>query len=95
MEELCYELKSVIRFLLTHKCVGGVHTPESFLFKRFKNVHDKQIRKKIAVQWFELEREGFIIRMKKRTRKGSDYHISLNPSFVPLLREMSKPTDQR
>lgn len=86
-EGICEEIKSVVRTLLTRKCIGGVHTPEAQLFRKFKNIHDKIIRKKIDEDWKQLENSGCIIRMKKRTKKGTDYHVSLNPKRVFEMKE--------
>ena len=70
------------------KCIGGKHTPEKLLFKKLKNIHDKKLRKAIEKQWKELEECGYIIRMKKRTKKGMDFHVCLNPKTVFIIREM-------
>ncbi|MBS3121726.1 hypothetical protein J4434_02485 [Candidatus Woesearchaeota archaeon] len=81
------EVKSIVRTLLTRKRIGGVHTPEAQLFRKFKNIHDKEIRKKIDEDWKQLETFGYLIRMKKRTKKGTDYHVSLNPKRVFEIKE--------
>ena len=88
--KLIDEVKLIIRKLLRQSCIGGVHTPEKPLFRRIKNLHNKILKKEIVKNWAELVNHGYIWRIMKRTKKGTDYHISVNPKKVYELKEEVK-----
>jgi len=82
MERINKEVKALLGMLRTRKCIGGAHMPEEILFKRVKRIKNKKYRKEIDKQWKELENCKYIIRMKKRTKKGMGFHVCLNPKAV-------------
>ena len=80
-------LKAIMLFLLNHHYIGGKHFPERRLI-----VSKTKYLPRIGQQQFEREYEeictkGFLIRLKKRTGKGSDWHISLNPEMLKEIYE--------
>ena len=80
-------LKSVLNTLLIHRKIGESHTPEEPLINKRTKYLSKPDRKEFEDQYFRLIKEGFIIRLKKKTGKGSDWHISLNPKLLTELRD--------
>lgn len=87
-ERISHEIKNALTILFNKKYIGNAHVPEEFIMKRLKNVHDKKLRRQIADEWKWLENEGYITRMKKRTSKGTDFHVSLNPKKIFEVKEM-------
>ena len=72
--------------------VGGKHIPENLLFKsRLKSV-PKDLRKECEDEYAELLQRGVFIRLKKRTGKRSDWHISLNPEMLAEINELVEDT---
>ena len=69
--------------------MGGKHTPIDFIVKgvpeHYRNTHKG--RKSIEKTLKELANDGWIILLAKRTGKGSDEHISLNPRKVSEIRQ--------
>ena len=82
MERINDEIKKMLKTLYMRKCIGGAHMPEEILLKRVKRIKNKKLRKEIGKQWKELEYYRYIKRMKKRTKKGMDFHVCLNPKAV-------------
>ncbi|MFO8016431.1 MAG: hypothetical protein R6U32_04975 [Candidatus Woesearchaeota archaeon] len=64
---------------MNKRCFGGNHTPEKKLLKSKTRWVDADERKKFEKDYRKAVNEGIIMREKKRTKKGSDWHISLNP----------------
>ncbi|MBI4453103.1 hypothetical protein HY636_00500 [Candidatus Woesearchaeota archaeon] len=87
-ERISGETRNILKVLFNRKSIGNAHFPEDLLFKRLKNIHDKQLRKLVDEEWKKLENEGFIVRMKKKTHKGNDFHVSLNPKRIFEVKEM-------
>jgi hypothetical protein len=82
MEQINKEVNAMLKKLYIRKCIGRAHMPEEILLKKVKRIKNKKYRKKIEKQWKELENCKYIIRMKKRTKKGMDFHVCLNPKVV-------------
>lgn len=72
-------IRSVLVFLLNHRYIGGKHTPEDKLIKSKTKWLPAEERKEFRKEYKRLINERHIIRSKKRTGKGFDWHISLNP----------------
>lgn len=80
-------LKIILTHLINKKYMGGRHTFEDRLI-RLKTRHiERAERKEFDKEYKMLINEGFILRLKKRTGKGSDWHISLNPGKLKELKE--------
>lgn len=81
-------LKDLIIFMLNRRYIGGKHTLE----ERLINSKTKWLRKEdyryFEKEYRELINNQSILRVKKRTGKGSDWHISLNPRRLKELNEM-------
>jgi hypothetical protein len=79
-------LEAVLITMLNRRYIGGRHTNEEQLIKA-------KTRWCVERSGFESEyktliNEGYIIKLKKRTGKGSDWHISLNPRKLRELKQL-------
>ncbi|KYK25415.1 hypothetical protein AYK26_06115 [Euryarchaeota archaeon SM23-78] len=68
--------------MLNQRIIGGKHTPENKIIKSKTKWLDKKEKKEFQKEYKELIKQGVMIRVKKRTGKGSDWHISLNSKKV-------------
>ena len=75
-------IKTIIFVLLNKKKIGGAHIPEDKVLKRLRWIKD---RKDFEKEYKHLVNQGYILRQKKKTGKGSDWHISLNPKHLKEL----------
>jgi len=81
MDEITAIKRLILNKLVRARMWGGKHTPLDFVIKglpaQFRMTHsgEKSVQKAIK----ELENDQWIILMQKRTGKGYDTHISLNP----------------
>ncbi len=81
-------LKYTISRMFNMNIIGGKHAPEDRLIKK-KIKALKPIERKIFIREYKnLINNGLIIRTKKMTGKGSDWHISLNPRKIRELGEL-------
>lgn len=81
-------LRAILVFLLNKRYIGGKHFPEKKLIvSRTKYLEAKE-RKDFEKEYKQFINERFILRSKKRTGKGSDWHISLNPRKLKDLYEL-------
>jgi hypothetical protein len=72
-------LKALLATLLGKHCIRGKHTPEEkIILSKIKSL-DKHERKQFAKEYKQAVNNHFIIRVKKRTAKSYDWHITLNP----------------
>lgn len=78
-------LKSVIIFMLNKKYIGGKHTPEDKLILSKTKWLQKYERREFEKEYQKLVNSGFILKTKKKTGKGSGWHISLNPRNLKEL----------
>jgi len=74
----------ILSKLVNQRIWGGKHTPLDFVTKGlpelFRMTHSG--KKAIQAALRELQNEQLIILLQKRTGKGQDIHISLNPRKV-------------
>jgi len=77
---------TILEFLLKKNCIGGVHTPLGRV-KSCIQLHSKQDKKEFEQALDELVKEAWIISTSKRTGKGSDIHLSLNPRTLSQISE--------
>ncbi|MBW2990659.1 hypothetical protein KY348_03055 [Candidatus Woesearchaeota archaeon] len=75
-------IQALLTTLLNQRIIGGKHTVEHRIIKSKTKYLGKQERKEFSKEYKELVKEGIIIRAKKRTGKGYDWHISLNAKKV-------------
>jgi len=81
-------LMAILVFLLNKRYIGSRHTPEKALIKSKTKWIDTKTKKDFNKEYKNMINEGFILRMKKRTGKGSDWHICLNPRKLKELIEV-------
>lgn len=81
-------LKALIHYLLDHEYIGGRHTPEERLLRYKTRWIDKEDKFNFEKEYKQLVNQGFIIREKKKTGKGTDWHIYLNPHKLKELYEL-------
>jgi hypothetical protein len=72
--------------MFTKHYIGGRHIPEQQLVVGRIRHLTKEERKQFMREYEEF-RETYCIVLMKRTGKGSDWHISLNPHRMQKLRE--------
>ena len=79
--------KAILTLLFKNRCFGGKHFPEDKLLKSVTRRISKEERKNFNKEYKKLI-GTYIMRSKKRTGKGSSFHISLNSSMSKEIREM-------
>lgn len=83
-------VKAVLICLLSRKYIGGSHTPEKKIVKSKTKWLEANEKKEFEKEYKSIVNKEIILRMKKRTGKGSDCHISLNPRKLSELNEILK-----
>ncbi len=89
MEDVDVLKKLILQKLIRPNLWGGKHTPLDFVKKgipeHYRNTHKgKRVFEKALK---DLVNDGWIIIVAKRTGKGSDEHISLNPRKVSDIKQ--------
>jgi hypothetical protein len=80
-------LKEIILLLMNKKIWGHKHIPERLIIMpRIKHMRSDE-RKDFEDEYYSLINKGYFIRLKKRTGKGSDWHMSLNSHKSEELNE--------
>ncbi len=89
MDEVKIIKKLVLQKLIRGNVWGGKHTPLDFVKKgipeHYGNTHKGQ--RVFDEMLKELMNEEWIITLVKRTGKGGDKHISLNPRKVSEIKQ--------
>ena len=75
-------LKDLLITMINRRFIGGKHFPEDKLLHNKIKWIENDDRHQFEVEYNQLVNQGIIIRQKKRTGKGSSWHIWLNPSIV-------------
>ncbi|MBU2637895.1 MAG: hypothetical protein KJ955_02895 [Nanoarchaeota archaeon] len=70
--------------------IGGAHIPEDKVLNRTIKWSNKHERREFEKGYKAAINEGLIMRVKKRTGKGSDWHISLNPRKLKTIYEKAR-----
>lgn len=86
-------LKAILVFMLNHRYFNNKHTPEKILIvvkTKWLNQHE---RKDFEREYKDILNQGIILRLKKRTGKGSDWHISLNSRKIKELDQFLTEND--
>lgn len=74
--------------LMNQKCFGGKHTPEKkIIISKTKWLNAKE-RKQFNKEYKKAVNDGLIIRLKKKTKKGTGWHISVNAKMKKELMEI-------
>ena len=89
MKEVDIVKKLILQKLVRGNLWGGKHTPINFIFngipENYKNTHKgKKVVEKVLK---ELKNDGWIIILTKKTGKGSDNHLSLNPRKIGEIKQ--------
>lgn len=71
-------LKAIIICMLNKRYIGGKHTPEDNLIKSKIKWLNKGDIKIFYKEYKEMLNNQLLLRIKKRTKKNYDWHISLN-----------------
>jgi len=94
MEEVDKVKKLIIQKLIRSNILGGKHTPLDFIFKGLPgNYRNNQGKKTIEKALKELTNLEFIIILPKKTGKGVDDHVSLNPRKVTEIKQFLENLD--
>ena len=92
MEETYVLKKLILQRLIRSNFWGGKHTPLDFAVKgipeHYRNTHKG--KKAVEKTLKELADDELIIILAKRTGRGSDDHISLNPRKVGEIKQFLK-----
>jgi len=80
---------TILEFLLKKGCIGGAHTPLGRLTSCIE-LHSKQDKKEFEQALDELVKNAWVISASKRTGKGSDIHLSINPRALNEISEFLK-----
>lgn len=81
-------LKAIITSMLNRRYIGKKHTAEDKLIKSKTKWLQKEDYRDFEEEYKELINNNSILRIKKRTGKGSDWHISLNPRKLKRLYQL-------
>ena len=81
-------LKDLLIEMLKKHYIGAKHIPEDRLIIRRLKCMNKQFQKEFYSEYNDCINKEFFIRLKKRTGKGSDYHISLNPEMIEEINDL-------
>ncbi len=89
MEEIELIKKTILQRLVRANIWGGKHTPLDFVIRsvpeHYRNTHKG---KKIIDNAFkELTNHEWILLVSKRTGKGSEEHLSLNPRKISEIKQ--------
>ena len=84
------EIKTILEDMLRFKYIGSRHTPEGKFLRRTIILLDKKQRREFVKEYKQIINDGLIIRELKRTKKGMDWHISLNPRKLKEIHEVIK-----
>ena len=95
MEEIDVLKRLILQKLIRADVWGGKHTPLNFVIKGipeyYRNAHKG--KKEIERALKGLTNDEWILTIAKRTGKGSDEHISLNPRKVGEIKKfLETPT---
>ncbi len=81
------ETKRLLKQLWNKKYIGAKHIPEKKLLKRFYFSNQKTL-KQFEKEFRDLVLKGIIMKERKRTGKGMDWHLSLNPRKLSSVSEI-------
>jgi len=73
--------------MLSRRCIGNKHTPEDKLLKSKLKWLTKEELKSFKEEYKQVINNQLVLRAKKMTRKGSDWHINLNPKKLKEIYE--------
>ena len=81
-------LRAVLIFLYSKQYIGAKHIPENRLLRKKTRFTPREEKKTFGKEYKNMLHTGHILRMKKKTGKGTDWHIALNPRTLQEVLEM-------
>lgn len=75
-------LQKLLKWMFRKRIIGHKHFPENLLVKSKIYHLNKQLQKNFYAEYEELIRKEVFWRLKKKTGRGSEWHISLNPEKI-------------
>ncbi|MFH1649078.1 MAG: hypothetical protein ABIA93_00845 [Candidatus Woesearchaeota archaeon] len=81
-------LRALLLTMLNRRCIGGKHMPEQTLVKSKTKWLRKAEAREFDSEYRRALNSQLLLRFKKRTGKGFDWHISLNPRKLGELNEL-------
>lgn len=81
-------LKAIISLMLNKKIIGGKHMPEEKMIGFKTKWLQKEEYKEFEQEYRAAINNQLILKIMKKTGKGSDWHISLNPRKLKEIYEM-------
>lgn len=89
--------KLILQKLVRGNVWGGKHAPLDFVKKgipeHYRNTHQGQRAVENVLK--ELTNNGWVFVVQKRTGKGSDEHVSLNPRKVGEIKQFLEDVSQQ
>lgn len=82
--------ESILLFLLNKHYIGGKHFPEHKLLVSRTKWLGKEERKVFEKEYRSMIDQNYFVRLKKRTGKSAEWHISINPEKLKDIFEMIK-----
>lgn len=87
-------MNEAIDYLLTQlirkNIIGAKHTPEDKLIKRVTRCLSKKQAKEFKKEYQALLTDKLLLRSRKATGKGMDWHICINPRKQKEIMELMK-----
>jgi hydroxymethylpyrimidine/phosphomethylpyrimidine kinase len=80
-------IRALLTTLLNQKKIGSSHIPEHKLITAKTQWLNKEEKKEFEKEYKQLKNEQILLCSKKRTEKGFDWHISLNPKRLKEVYE--------
>jgi len=89
MDEVRVLKSAILTELIRRQKFGGAHTPLENITRNapVSFLQNKEGQKRIHKVLKELVNDGWVMVLKKRTGKGSDLHISINPRRIREISE--------
>lgn len=81
-------LKAIITAMLNKRYIGGKHTEENNIINSKTKWLQKNEYNEFEKEYKSAVNEELILKIKKRTGRGSDWHISLNPRKLKDIYEI-------
>lgn len=90
MDEINRAKRFILRELIKRKKIGGSHIPLDNVIRYLPEefLKDKRTKKIINFTLKELVNNKMVVVLKKKTGKGSDLHISVNPRKLKEIAEL-------
>ena len=85
--KLCKSAEAVLAYLY-NKRIFNRHKPEDKVLRFKARWNDKAEQNEFEKDYKMLVNEGIILRERKRTGKGSDWHIRINPKKAAEVQEL-------